>query len=333
MKRFIAIFLALLMMAAVLPVPASAEESDDYEESEVPLPYDGALCGDHLSWAVEAGTLTISGTGDMYDFESETDVPWFESYTEIESIDLGPDVTGIGDYAFLGCTGVSVLTVPAGICRIGVYAFGSTVRILGVSGSAAETFSLENGNPFTPLISQPVITSLSNSVSGVTVTWSSSDDAQLYRIFRKSVSTDWMPLADTESCIYYDSSVESGTEYAYTVQCYSGDGLYAASSRNEDGVSITYIAAPPITGIAAVGGGVHITWEKVSGAVKYRVFRKAEGGTWTRIGDTAGTSITFGGAVKGTEYRYTVRCIDAAGNYVSSYYSNGTAFTMSDTMR
>ena len=40
-------------------------------------------CGDNLTWSLTDGTLTISGTGKMYDFDYES-VPWADGNVKIQ---------------------------------------------------------------------------------------------------------------------------------------------------------------------------------------------------------------------------------------------------------
>ena len=73
-------------------------------------------CGDGLTWRVDdKGTLTISGSGAMWDMD-ETGY-WFG--IPITSVVIDEGVTSIGAYAFAGCTSVTSLTIPASVTSIG----------------------------------------------------------------------------------------------------------------------------------------------------------------------------------------------------------------------
>lgn len=106
-------------------------------------------CGDNLYWSFDADTytLTISGTGDMYDYGGEADsntyysneedriknaymnnpAPWDAFRTEIRKIDIQPGCTSIGDFAFFRCWYVGGIIFPEGIITIGDYIFTNTV--------------------------------------------------------------------------------------------------------------------------------------------------------------------------------------------------------------
>lgn len=87
-------------------------------------PADPMDCGDNLVWSFNSsGTLTIAGTGDMWDFQAGS-APWHESAGSVRSLRILSGVTGIGNYAFYGCTGlVGEVTIPEGVTRIGDGAF------------------------------------------------------------------------------------------------------------------------------------------------------------------------------------------------------------------
>ena len=59
-----------------------------------------------LTWSFSAAdsTLTISGTGAMPNYSSQTDVPWYAYKGGIKIVSLSSGVTNIGNYAFYGCT-------------------------------------------------------------------------------------------------------------------------------------------------------------------------------------------------------------------------------------
>ncbi len=81
------------------------------------------ICGDYLTWTLTAdGTLVISGTGDMYDYEP-LETPWYSLYDSIEDIEIGEGVSSIGSYAFSGCNYLNGITVPDNVVRIGEGAF------------------------------------------------------------------------------------------------------------------------------------------------------------------------------------------------------------------
>ena len=88
--------------------------------------YDGLL-GDGTSGKVtwqlfNDGVLRISGSGDMPNYASASNVPWYKHRESIKEVVVN-GITAIGDYAFSDCSAVEKITIPASVSRIGKYAF------------------------------------------------------------------------------------------------------------------------------------------------------------------------------------------------------------------
>ena len=80
-------------------------------------------CGEKLTWTLsDAGVLTISGTGDMWDYDEE-DPGWYEYRSEITSVVIEAGVTSIGIFAFAECEAVTEVTIPDSVTWIGAFAF------------------------------------------------------------------------------------------------------------------------------------------------------------------------------------------------------------------
>ena len=76
--------------------------------------------------------------------------------------------------------------------------------------------------------------------------------------------------------------------------------------------------------VSMVSGKPVISWNAVEGASKYRVMRKAEGESkFTALAKVTGTTYTDKTAEAGKTYYYTVRCMDADGNYIGTYDTVG----------
>ena len=99
-------------------------------------------CGDDLSWVLSsAGTLSISGNGEMHDYlpsirdiESGLLLPEWTAYAGyIDRVIIEEGVTSIGDYAFRGCMGLVEVNIPASVSRIGNHAFENCTSLVSVS--------------------------------------------------------------------------------------------------------------------------------------------------------------------------------------------------------
>ena len=78
-------------------------------------------CGDSITWTLDdLGNLTLSGSGEMWN-NGYDDSP-FKDY-EIRKATVKYGITSIGESAFLGCRGMTELTLPNSVRSIGDGAF------------------------------------------------------------------------------------------------------------------------------------------------------------------------------------------------------------------
>ena len=134
MKRLVSALLCLCILLTLLPVSAMAAEN-----------VSSGSCGDNLTWELDAeGTLTISGTGDMWDYTWQEKTPWASSYSSIKEVILKNSVTSIGEYAFSDCSSLTSVTIPNSVTSIGEYAFSGCSSLTSVTIPNGVT-SIEHG--------------------------------------------------------------------------------------------------------------------------------------------------------------------------------------------
>ena len=148
-KRLTALLLMFCMIICILP--ATRTYAATIAEG---------ICGPNLTWTLDdAGTLTVSGTGKIYDytpsFGSVTkDRPW-EKYSEsIRTVRIGDGVTTIPRYsfaylpnlttvqlsntvttigaAFQGCDQLTTVTIPASVTDLSTAAFQECASLTGI---------------------------------------------------------------------------------------------------------------------------------------------------------------------------------------------------------
>ncbi len=78
-----------------------------------------------ISWTLEDGILTISGSGRMenYSYIAGQRAPWYEGDTAVTSVVIEPGVTSIGSYAFYSCKMLTEVSIPDSVTSIGDSAF------------------------------------------------------------------------------------------------------------------------------------------------------------------------------------------------------------------
>lgn len=112
MKKYLSCFLILL--ALVLPLLGMEANAAEIVDS--------GTCGENLTWTLDnRGTLTISGSGDMFNYWNDS--PWYAIRTAVKTVVIENGVTTIGNSAFEGCSRLESITIPDGVTAIGVCAF------------------------------------------------------------------------------------------------------------------------------------------------------------------------------------------------------------------
>ena len=114
-------------------------------------------CGDNLTWQLDGNTLTISGTGDMWDYGVTSHAPWyaddiresiqtvifdgnitsigmraFEDCENLTDITIPDTVTEINSMAFSGCSSLTAIVIPDGVADIGAWAFEGCSSLIGI---------------------------------------------------------------------------------------------------------------------------------------------------------------------------------------------------------
>ena len=94
-------------------------------------------CGYDLYWKYEGHTLTISGTGNMYDY-NENDMPWllFRDTTDVVILERG--ITHIGNNAFNGFVKLGKIELPSTLTSIGANAFAGCRKLYDIYSYAVE---------------------------------------------------------------------------------------------------------------------------------------------------------------------------------------------------
>lgn len=178
-------------------------------------------------------------------------------------------------------------------------------------------------------IAAPVLKSAVNTYGGVTISWNASAGADRYRVFRRVSGGSWTKLVDTMLTSYVDKTAVSGTKYAYTVRCINKTATAYLSAFHSPGLVRTYVASPKVNNVTNSGLDITISWNRVVGASRYRVFYRNPGGSWKKLGDTSNSYYTYRHASSTSTEVYTVRCMNAARTiYTSGYDTVGYSFKL-----
>ena len=154
MRKVLSLLLCLTLCLSLVPTVSAEDEGEIIEESQAieeafppkeeetileeteekpetlldkvdgeALEAGSGTCGENLTWTLDdAGNLTVSGTGEMYNYTitSAVEAPWGH---DIVTLTLEDGATSIGAYAFSGCASLTEVNLPASLSSIGNCAF------------------------------------------------------------------------------------------------------------------------------------------------------------------------------------------------------------------
>ncbi|WP_287315524.1 leucine-rich repeat domain-containing protein [Prevotella sp.] len=108
----------ILLIALLMGLSANAKSS--------------GTCGPNLKWHLtDDGVLTISGKGEMDDYNYHDGSPWKNS--GVKRIIIGDSVTTIGEYAFSYCRSLTSVTIPNSVTTIGRQSFSDCSSLTSVT--------------------------------------------------------------------------------------------------------------------------------------------------------------------------------------------------------
>ena len=145
--------------------------------------------------------------------------------------------------------------------------------------------------------------------TGIYLTWSTVENADKYRIFRREAGASaWDGVSRmTKETSYTDTTAKSGVKYEYAVQAWvMADGAYCYSPLEVQTISFTQLATPTVTA-KITDAGISVTTTAVSGAEGYKFYRSTDGKKFEQIAKTTATSFVDENVELNTAYYYQVR--------------------------
>lgn len=170
-------------------------------------------------------------------------------------------------------------------------------------------------------VKAPKLTGSNNAAGAPIVNWAAVENAVSYKVYRSTKSSKGFVLVQTtEGLTYTDTSVAVGKTYYYKVVAVGANTESAMSSY----LKLTGKCATPTIQVSVNedSGKPVITWEKITGAKKYTVYRAtSENGKYTKQGTSKTTSYTDTKASVGTKYFYKI-VANPSSSSANSLYSN-----------
>lgn len=256
----------------------------------------------------------------------------FHSCKSLISIIIPDTVKNIGGSAFWGCTNLKSVIIGKGITNIYDYAFYFCENLSYVfyNGNSKEWLAITIGSNNSDLIEanfhyESTDHTLSDWKVTKVATCTTEGIMQKECTICKLVTetqvitktghkhSDW--LTDKKATVY-----STGSKYKECTEC--GEVLETAE------IPQLKCSKPKLKTISNTEHGVKITWGKVSGADRYRVYRKTSKSDWKYIGYASKTGYTDKTAKSGTKYYYAVKARNEAGD--SSLSSSLSKFYLAD---
>lgn len=170
----------------------------------------------------------------------------------------------------------------------------------------------------------PVVKGGNNAATGkVTLTWDKVSGAKEYVVYRANYSNGtYTKMFTTKNTSYTNTTANAGYTYYYKVKAISYKTAYADSAMSNMVTRTCDCAAPAVKIALNSDGHPKLTWDKVTGAEKYRVYRSTDGKNFSYCYTATATYFNNNSATAGTTYYYKVMAVSARTSYADSAMSS-----------
>ncbi len=228
-----------------------------------PLPLEGT-CGQGMYWKLEeeTGLLTISGQGEMRDYDSGEIAPWLPFGGKITRVQVSEGVTKIGSHAFSAAAGypnLTRITLADTVTQIGDHAFAGAASLTQITGSSQMTAI--GGRAFSGADQLKQMTF----PAGLTAIGAGA--------FADCTALETIRF-EGEAPIFGKNCFAGVTARAWYP---AGDLTWTAENKKNYGGSLTWSAATPAApevtiSIHASTGAPSLTWDPVSHVASYQIW-------------------------------------------------------------
>ena len=153
------------------------------------------------------------------------------------------------------------------------------------------------------------------------LSWKAVSGATKYWIYRSTDGVNFKYWDSTTKTSYTNSGAASGTKYYYRVKAVAVVNGKNVVSANSSTKSLFTSLAKPSVSITTANGKPKLTWNAVTGADKYYIYRSTDGKNFSYWDSTTKTSYVNTGAKKNTKYYYKVKAVCASNSNANSAQS------------
>ena len=255
--------------------------------------------GPNLDWTYDKGTLTVTGSGEMDDY----DLPWEPIFDRITHVSLPNGLTSIGAQAFVFCENLKTIDFDGTESQWNALAYDAYGDLLIPEGVTVRCLRSET--------------------TDCTVEWNANDvqfkGKTAYVLYNGKAHTPRFTVKDEDGntvgpdnyTFEYKENTQAGTGYVFVTL----KNAYAGTCRGSFKI---YLPATTKTTVENVDEGIKVTWEPVEGAAGYVIYRRAwnlvDNGwtTFARWNNTTATTYIDGvdaahKVYAGTRYQYGVK--------------------------
>ena len=140
MKKFIAAAVSAALSMGAVPaanVCAVTVDMSGISDYAVVTAATSGTCGASAEWNYADGKLTITGSGDMKNWEMSEKTPWARYKEEITAVEIDPKITKIGNCAFANIPNLSAIKIPDNVTEIGRGAFDTCPKLVSIDVPAS----------------------------------------------------------------------------------------------------------------------------------------------------------------------------------------------------
>lgn len=192
-----------------------------------------------------------------------------------------------------------------------------------------------NGLEIMTIPDRPVVSVSSANYNKLNVSWSRSNGATGYKVYRKVVNGTYKLIRNISGgATGFTDTVECGTEYYYYVTAYVINNKVEYGSFDSEAVKGKAVPQTVKLGSpSTTKGQAKINWSTVPGATGYYVYSKTGNSGYKLIADVKGGNVksyTDKNVVSGKKYTYTVKAyiICPAGYISGGYNKTGVTITV-----